>query len=249
MAMWMVAVTAPVQILAGDVHGLNTLEHQPVKVMAMEGHFESHPDGAPLILFGLPDQDARRVDYAVEIPKLSSLILKHDLDAPLAGLDTVPPDRQPPVAIVFWAFRIMVGIGMAMLGLGLWGLYARFRGRLHDWPALHRTALVMGPSGFVAVIAGWVTTEVGRQPYTVYGHLLTADSLSPVGAPAVLASLAAFVLVYVTVFGAGTVYILKLAAKGAVPHEPDPTAAPIRTAGITPAPAVEGGAPSLEVRP
>jgi cytochrome d ubiquinol oxidase subunit I len=248
MAMWMAALTAPVQIFLGDLHGLNTLEHQPVKVMAMEGHFESYPDGAPLILFGVPDEAERRVDWAVEIPKLSSLILKHDPDAPLAGLDTVPDDREPPVAIVFYAFRVMVGMGMLMLGLGLWSLYARWRGRLYDSPTLHRAAVAMGPSGFVAVIAGWITTEVGRQPYTVYGHMLTADSLSPVGGAAVLVSLVAFVVVYTAVFGAGTAYILKLVAKGARPHESDPSSAPIRTAGITPGPAIDAGLPRLEVR-
>ncbi|UVO50342.1 cytochrome ubiquinol oxidase subunit I [Sphingomonas sp. SUN019] len=237
MAMWMAALVAPVQIFAGDEHGLNTLKHQPAKVMAMEGHFDSHPDGAPLILFGLPNQAEKRVDYAVEIPKLSSLILKHDLDAPLAGLDTIPDDREPPVAVVFWSFRVMVGIGFAILGLGLWSLFARVRGKLYDWPWLHRAALTMGPAGFVAVIAGWITTEVGRQPFTVYGHLLTAQSHSPLAAPAVAASLTAFVLVYFAVFGAGTWYILKLMSAPAHPGESEPDATPTRTAGITPAPA------------
>ena len=167
MAMWMAALVGPVQIFVGDQHGLNTLEHQPAKVMAMEGHFQSHPDGAPLILFGIPDSAAKTVHYAIEIPKASSLILKHDPNAPLAGLDTIPDDEEPPVGIVFWSFRIMVGIGFAILGLGLWSLFARGRRRLYDWPWLHRAALCMGPMGFVAVIAGWVTTEVGRQPFTV----------------------------------------------------------------------------------
>ena len=131
MAMGMILVAAPVQIFIGDMHGLNTLEHQPAKVMAMEGHFESHPDGAPLILFGLPDREAATVHGAVEIPNLSSLILKHDPNAPLAGLDTIARADWPPVEIVFWSFRIMVGLGMAMLLLGLWGLYARLRKRLY----------------------------------------------------------------------------------------------------------------------
>src|SRR5690606_22509352 len=139
-------------------------------------------------------------DYAIEIPKLSSLILKHDANAPLAGLDTIPDDEQPPVGIVFWSFRIMVGLGLLMLGLGLFSLFARARKSLYDWPWLHRYALVMGPSGFVAVIAGWVTTEVGRQPYTVYNLLRTADSVAPLDAPAVATSLLAFVIVYFTVF-------------------------------------------------
>jgi len=237
MAMWMAALVAPVQIFAGDMHGLNTLEHQPVKIMAMEGHYQSHPDGAPLILFGIPNSAEKRVDYAIEIPKASSLILKHDLNAPLAGLDTVPDALEPPVPIVFWSFRIMVGLGFAMLGLGLWSLVARARKRLYDWPWLHRAAIVMGPSGFVAVIAGWVTTEVGRQPYTVYGHLLTAQSHSPLGAPAVAVSLIAFVLVYCAVFGAGIWYMLHLMRSPPRPGEAEPAHEPVRTAGITPAPA------------
>lgn len=246
MAMWMAVAATPVQIFLGDAHGLNTLEHQPVKVMAMEGHYDSHPDGAPLILFGIPNSAEKRVDYAVSIPKASSLILKHDPDAPLAGLDTVPDADEPPVAIVFWSFRVMVGLGFAMLGVGLWSLLARVRKGLYDWPWLHRAAVAMAPSGFVAVIAGWVTTEVGRQPWTVYGLLRTAQSAAPLDAPAVAASLIAFVVTYFFVFGAGTLYILKLMAKPPQPHESaDPLAGagPTRTAGITPAPAIEGGKP------
>jgi len=241
MAMWMAAIVAPIQIFAGDMHGLNTLEHQPAKVMAMEGHYQSHPDGAPLILFGIPDSAAKRVDYAIAIPKASSLILKHDADAPLRGLDTVPETDQPPVGIVFWAFRIMVGLGFAMVGLGMWSLLARLRGRLYDWRGLHRAALIMGPAGFVAVLAGWIVTEVGRQPFTIYGLLRTAQSASPLDAPAVGASLLAFVIVYFTVFGAGIWYLLRLAAKPPEAHESGPANGPIRSAGITPAPAVQGG--------
>ncbi|MBB4642419.1 cytochrome ubiquinol oxidase subunit I [Rhizorhapis suberifaciens] len=241
MAMWMAALVAPLQILAGDLHGLNTLEHQPAKIMAMEGHYESHPSGAPLILFGVPNSAEKRMDYAVEIPKASSLILKHDLDAPLAGLDTIPDDREPPVGIIFWSFRVMVGLGFAMLGLGLWSLAARLKGRLYDWPWLHRAAILLGPSGFVAVIAGWVTTEVGRQPWTVYGLLRTSNSVSPLAAPAVGASLVAFAIVYFSVFAAGTWYILKLMAKPPQPHESAPSEHPERSAGITPAPGLQGG--------
>jgi cytochrome d ubiquinol oxidase subunit I len=243
MAMWMAAVVAPIQIVAGDAHGLNTLEHQPAKVMAMEGHYQSHADGAPLYLFGVPDDKAQKLDYAIAIPKASSLILKHDPNAPLAGLDTVAPDKRPPVAVLFWSFRIMVGLGFLMAGLGLWSLWARWRGKLYDAPWLHRLAVAMGPSGFIAVIAGWVTTEVGRQPYTVYGLLTTAESRSPIAAPAVATSLVAFVLVYSAVFGVGIWYLLKLMASPPHPHESGPEKAPIRTAGITPAPQhVEGGA-------
>ena len=237
MAMWMAALVAPIQIIAGDEHGLNTLVHQPAKVMAMEGHFQSHPEGAPLYLFGIPDDKTQTLHYAIGIPKMSSVILKHDADAPLAGLDSIAPDKRPPVAILFWSFRIMVGLGFAMLALGAWSLIARARGRLYTSPWLHHAAVLMGPSGFIAVIAGWTTTEVGRQPYTVYGLLTTAESRSPIAAPAVGASLLAFVVIYTAVFGVGIWYLLKM--MHAVPHpheepmEPD-AHAPIRTAGPPP---------------
>ena len=239
MAMWMASIVAPLQIMAGDAHGLNTLEYQPAKVMAMEGHFESHPDGAPLILFGIPNSAEKRIDYAIEIPNASSLILKHDLHAPLNGLDTIAADKQPPVAVLFWSFRVMVGLGFAMLGLGIWSLILRWRGKLHHSAWLHRAAILMGPSGFIAVIAGWITTEVGRQPYTVYGLLSTAQSASPIQAAAVGTSLVAFVVVYFALFGAGTFYILRLMAKPPHPHESglEPSE-PIRAGGIMPAPAM-----------
>ncbi|AXI45270.1 cytochrome ubiquinol oxidase subunit I [Sulfitobacter sp. SK012] len=237
MAMWMLILVTPLQIVAGDFHGINTLEHQPVKVMAMEGHYDSHENGAPLILFGIPNAKEKRIDYSLEIPKLSSLILKHDLNAPLAGLDTVPDDEEPPVAVVFFSFRVMVGLGFAMLGLGLWGIIARFRGRLFAAPMLWRASVVMGPMGFVAVLAGWITTEVGRQPYTVYGLLRTSDSLSPIEAPAVAASLIAFIIVYFFVFGAGTFYILRMMGKSVqtVSAEKMRQEGPLRTASATPA--------------
>ncbi|HUF57114.1 MAG TPA: cytochrome ubiquinol oxidase subunit I [Thermohalobaculum sp.] len=237
MAMWMAALVAPVQIFLGDLHGLNTLEHQPAKVMAMEGHYQSYPDGAPLYLFGWPNEAERRLDWAVGIPKLGSLILKHDPNAPVDGLDTVPDDEEPPVMLVFWGFRIMVGIGFLMFGLGLWSLVARWRGTLYESRWLHRAALAMAPSGLVAVIAGWITTEVGRQPYTVYGHLRTVDSVAPIDAPAVGASLVAFVVVYFIVFGAGLYYLLQLMARPPDPAESEPedeVEGPTRSAGITP---------------
>jgi cytochrome d ubiquinol oxidase subunit I len=238
MAMWMAALVAPIQIVVGDFHGLNTLEHQPAKIAAMEGHFRDYPDGAPLILFGIPDSEAETVHAEVSIPKLSSLILHHALDAPVQGLSNYPRDERPPVGIIFWSFRIMVGLGFLMLGLGLFSLVARWRRRLYDWRWLHRFALAMGPAGFVAVIAGWVTTEVGRQPYVVYGLLRTRDAVSPIAAPAVSASLTAFVIVYFAVFAMGTWYILRLMRRPPHQGESEPEHVPIRTAGITPASAL-----------
>ena len=248
MAMWMAAIVAPIQIVVGDQHGLNTHKHQPAKVMAMEGHYESYPDGAPFYVFGWPNDREQRIDHALGIPKVGSLLLEHDLNGRIAGLDTIPDNEQPPAAIIFWSFRIMVGLGLLMLALGLWSLLARLRGRLYDWPALHRAALAMGPAGFVAVIAGWVTTEVGRQPYVIYGLMRTADAVSPIDAPAVSGSLLAFVLVYFAVFGAGSWYILKLMARPPHPGEEEPLEAPIRSAGITPSAALQrhGGEPHAE---
>ncbi|WP_315722573.1 MULTISPECIES: cytochrome ubiquinol oxidase subunit I [unclassified Bradyrhizobium] len=245
MAMWMAALVAPLQILVGDQHGLNTLEHQPVKIMAMEGHFESHKDGAPLYLFGWPDQEKGELKWALGIPKFGSLILKHQIDAPMAGLDTVPRKDWPPVPITFWSFRIMVGLGLLMLALGLFSLWERWRGRLYINRGLHRFAIAMGPAGFIAVIAGWVTTETGRQPFTVYGLLRTADSVSPLAAPAVGASLLAFIIVYFIIFAAGVLYILRLMAEPPHPGESGPSSEPpIRTAGVTPAAGVVQGAGS-----
>ena len=239
MALWMAAIVAPLQIVAGDLHGLNTLEHQPAKIAAMEGHFETRA-GAPLILFGWPDMEAERTRYAVEVPKLGSLILTHDWNGEVRGLKEWPREDRPNSTIVFWSFRIMVAAGFAMLALGIWSLVLRVRGRLFDQPWLLRAAIALGPSGIIAVLAGWITTEVGRQPYTVYGLLRTADSVSSVDAAAVGASLIAFIVVYFAVFGAGAFYMLRLMSKppthaesGLNPHEP------LRASGLMPGPIME----------
>jgi cytochrome d ubiquinol oxidase subunit I len=239
MAMWMAALVAPVQILAGDQHGLNTLEHQPIKVLAMEGDFDPSPDGAPLVLFGFPSERNATVRGRIAIPHMGSLILRHDPHAPLPGLTDYPRAHWPPVPIVFWSFRIMVGLGILMLSLGLWSLIARFRGKLYESRPLHRAALIMGPAGYLAVIAGWVTTEVGRQPYTVYGELLTAQSMSPLAAPAVASSLVVFALVYFAVFGMGVGYIVRMMGRLPTAQEVEPPHIPQHAAGITPASAVD----------
>ena len=239
MAMWMAVAVAPLQIAAGDFHGLNTLKHQPAKIAAMEGDFETQK-GAPLILFGIPDMDNEVTNYRLEIPRLGSLILTHDWNGEISGLKDFPRDKRPNAAIVFFSFRLMVGIGFAMLGLGLWSLVQRWRGALHESPWLHRAAVLMGPFGFVAVVSGWITTEVGRQPYTVYGHLTTAESVSPLSAAAVEGSLIAFVVIYFAVFGAGLFYILRLMAAAPGPHTQGvENSGPIRAAGITPAAALD----------
>jgi len=209
MAMWMAAIIAPLQIAVGDMHGLNTLEHQPAKVAAMEGHFETQK-GAPLILFGIPDMEAEETKYAVEIPKLGSLILTHQADGEIIGLKAFPKEDRPNALIVFWSFRIMVGLGTFMALIGLYSLWLRWRKKLYATPLFHKIVLLMGPSGFIAVLAGWTVTEVGRQPFTVYGLLRTAHSVSPIEAPAVATSLAIFVIVYFAVFGFGVYYILRM---------------------------------------
>ena len=238
MAMWMAACVAPLQILAGDQHGLNTVEHQPRKIAAIEGHYETQAR-APLILFGIPNSKEERMEYVVEIPYLGSLILTHTLDGVIRGMKEWPPSERPPMGIVFYAFRVMVGIGMLMLGLGLWSLWLRHRGRLYDAVWMHRAALWMGPSGFVAVLSGWIVTEVGRQPYTVYNLLRTADSASPIHAAAVATSLIAFVVVYFALFGAGVVYMLRLMRQAPdVTHDELPAHEPVRAAGILPASAL-----------
>ena len=241
MAMWMAIAVAPLQIAAGDTQGLNTLEYQPAKIAAMEGHFEANAEGPlPLTIFGIPDMEEARTRYAVDIPYLGSLILTHSLDGEIKGLKAFPRENWPNSALIFWTFRIMVAIGFAMLGLGVWSLWKRFRGTLYDSTWLQRAAILMGPSGFVAVICGWITTEVGRQPFTVYGLLRTAESHSPVAAAAVGTSLVAFIVVYFLLFGAGTFYILRLMSHEPTSLEEDTPHHPIRTAGITPGPAFEG---------
>lgn len=245
MAMWMAAIVAPIQIGMGDAHGLNTLKHQPMKIAAMEGSFEpSGPDGAPLILFGLPNMKEQRTDYKIEIPHLSSLILTHTWNGRVPGLNEVPAADRPFAPVVFWTFRVMVGIGFLMFGLGAWSLWARWRGSLFDSRWLHRAALVMSPAPIVAMLCGWMTTEIGRQPYTVYGVLRTADSISPIALPGVAASLAVFAVVYFVVFGAGIMVILRLMSHPPVAGEPGlDTDKPIRSAGIHPglSGAVPGG--------
>jgi cytochrome d ubiquinol oxidase subunit I len=236
MALWMAVLVAPLQLVAGDQHGLNTLAHQPAKIAAMEGHFDGH-GSVPLILFGLPDMAAAETKFAVAIPHLGSLILTHSWNGEVKGLAAWPRTEWPNVVILFFSFRIMVGIGFAMIGLGLWSLWHRWRGSLFAARSLQFAAVLMGPAGFVALLAGWFVTEAGRQPYTVYGLLRTADSVSPLAAPAVASSVAAFAIVYFAVFGTGIFYLVRMAGTPPQLHEPEMQAGvPTRSAAITPAP-------------
>lgn len=221
MATLMAAIVAPLQLVIGHEHGINTMEHQPVKVAAMEGNWD-HTTNAPLYLFGWPNQDKEATEFGVTLPGLASWVLTGSVHGKIPNLKEVPPQDRPPVAWVFWSFRVMVGIGMLMIGMGLVSAWAYFRKRLFHWTWLHRFWILMAPSGFVAILAGWFVTEIGRQPWTAYGVIRTIHSVSPaILGPQVAWSLLAFVVMYVFVFGAGTYYIFQLILKG-LPSGDDP---------------------------
>lgn len=213
MAVLMALFVAPVQIFIGDQHGLNTLKYQPVKVSAMEGIWDTEK-GAALNIIGFPDKEEEKTKYAVQIPYASSLILTHSLNGEIKGLKEWSKDERPPVATVFYSFRIMVGIGFLMVFTGIAGLYLYLKKRLYNAKWFQYWYMLMSPSGFIAVLAGWFVTEVGRQPYIVYNILRTADMASPVLGKYVFISLMAFVVVYAFVFGAGMYYILRLIKQG-----------------------------------
>lgn len=215
MATMMATFTAPTQLIIGDLHGINTLKHQPAKVAAMEGLWETKK-GVPLVLFAFPDQKARKNNFEISIPKAASLILTHDFDGEVKGLNDFPYDT-PPVAVVFYSFRLMVGLGLLMIAIGIVSSFAYFRGTLFTSNCLHKFWIMMTPSGFIALLAGWFVTEVGRQPWSAYGVLRTAESASPaILGPQVAWSLGAFIVMYTFVFGAGIYYIFKLIKKGMV---------------------------------
>lgn len=217
------AITVPTQIFVGDLHGLNAREHQPIKVAAMEAHWEHKPkgEGVPLVLFAVPNEAEERNDYEIAIPKVGSLILTHTMDGEILPLKAVPASERPPVKPVFYAFRVMVGLGMAMLLLVLASLWTWWRGRLYESKWVLNGWRTLTLSGFVAILAGWYVVEIGRQPYVVYGLLRTADAVSPtLAAASVMTSLIVYALVYAIVFGSGVWYLRKLIRKGPQPHEP-----------------------------
>lgn len=220
MAMWMLVIVAPIQAVIGDMHGLNTLEHQPAKIAAMEGHWQNEgKEGVPLIVFGMPDMEREETKWKIEVPRMGSLILTHSLNGTFAGLKEFPKEDRPNSPILFWSFRLMVGLGLLMILLGLISVWLRWRGRMEtSRPFLH-FALYMGPAGLVALLAGWMTTEVGRQPWVVYKVMRTADAVSPHGAPELTLTLIMFVVVYFAVFGTGIAYLLRLIRKGPVMSE------------------------------
>jgi len=210
----MAALVTPVQIYIGDLHGLNTLEHQPAKVAAIEGIWETEK-GAPLLLFALPDEKAEKNSMELKIPKLASILLTHSKDGEIKGLKEWPKEDRPPVAIVFWSFRAMVGMGALMLAIGIASAIQYFRGKLFDTRWLQAGWIMMIPSGFIALLAGWFVTEVGRQPYIVYGVMRTSETVSPaILGPQVAWSLLSFIVMYIFIFGAASYYIVQLIKKG-----------------------------------
>jgi cytochrome d ubiquinol oxidase subunit I len=221
MAILMMAIVAPIQVLAGHESGLVAHDHQPAKVAALEGWWTTRTQ-QPTVLIGFPNEAAQRNDLSLSVPGLGSAVNNVASNVEVRGLDSFPPADRPPVFIVFWAFRIMVAMGLAMIALGLWGGGNWLLGRV-DRAKWHQRALVIAaPSGFIAVLAGWIVAEVGRQPYVVYGVLRTADAVSPVPAGSVAFSLLAFIVAYAIVFSAGALYILRLIAKGPDSDEPEP---------------------------
>lgn len=203
--LWVLLVGGLIQVIAGDLHGQNTLRHQPQKVAAMEGSWRrpAAGEGQPMVLFGLPDPETRSNHYQLAIPHLGSLYLRHDWEGTIKSLTEFPADEIPHVPTVFFAFRLMVGLGVLMISVGIAGLVLRWRGRLYRSRRLQWASVAIAPAGFVALLAGWVVTESGRQPYTVYGLLKTADSLSPVPRELVAASSLGLLLAYAGVFGFG----------------------------------------------
>ena len=217
MAVGFIAIVAPLQALIGDLHGLNTAKHQPIKVAAMEGHWDGSEPG-DFHIVAWPNEKKERNDFAISIPRVASLLITHDPNGLFPGLKSVPPSDRPPVPLVFYAFRLMVLIGFAMIGTGLVGAWLWWRGRLFETGWFLRPAANVWWAGFVAVIAGWVVTESGRQPWVAYGILRTADAISPVPGGSVLTTLVLFVVVYGIIFSMGIYYINRLIHMGPMGH-------------------------------
>jgi cytochrome d ubiquinol oxidase subunit I len=234
MTLWLLTFLVPLQIILGDQHGLNTAEHQPAKLAAIEARWDTERS-FPLTLFAIPDPANETNRYAIDLPYLGSLILTHSLDGEIKGLKAFKPEDRPPVAIPFFAFRIMAGIGFLMLALVATSWWLRYRRRFFDSPWFLRACMAMGPAGFVAVLAGWATTEVGRQPWTVYGLLRTVDSTPPsLRGGDVLASLLAYMAVYLIIYPSAIFIAARLVRHG-------PAVAPVSGAPI------ESGRPSAPV--
>jgi cytochrome d ubiquinol oxidase subunit I len=227
MGLGMLAVLAPLQLIVGDLHGLNTRVHQPAKIAAMEAHWDGSKP-ADLVLFAWPDKKGERNLYEISIPKAGSLIITHDPNGLFPGLLQFKPELRPPVVPVFFMFRVMVGIGFLLIAIGLTGMYLWWRKRLFHTEWFLKPLGYCWPLGFMAILAGWMVTEIGRQPWVAYGILRTADATSPVTASVVAISLALFVLVYCVVFSIGVLYIARMLRKGPQIAPIEPQALPNR---------------------
>ena len=230
---YVAAALIPLQIIAGDFHGLNTLKHQPAKIAAMEGIWETER-GAPVLLFGMPNEKTRSNDYALRVPKVASLILTHELDGEIKGLNEFK-GKHPPVAPLFWGFRIMVGVGMLMLVVS-WFSAWRLKKKNEPGQWLARALVAMSFSGWVATVAGWYVTEIGRQPYLVYGVLKTADAASAVPSGMIATTFAMYLLLYVLLTIAYVSVVFHMARKAQFPNATPPQEAPL--AGSTPTPII-----------
>lgn len=217
MALGMIILLAPLQLFIGDMHGLNTAEYQPVKIAAIEAHWDSSKP-APLLLFALPDEEAEQNHAEIGFPNLASLIITHDPDGLFPGLKDFPAEDRPPILPVFISFRVMVATGMLLIAIGLIGGVLWWRGKLFTSLWFLRPLQYVWPLGFIAILAGWMTTEVGRQPWLAHHLLRTVDATSPVPAGSILVSLSLFILVYGVVFSAGIYYINRLIYKGPEPE-------------------------------
>mgnify|MGYP006422403641 CR=1 FL=1 len=231
MSLWLLLIIAPAQAVVGDFHGLNTLEHQPTKIAAMEGNWETR-QGIPMLLFALPDQENQTNHFEIGIPKLASYILTHDWNGEVPGISEQPRDQQPAVAIVFWSFRVMVGIGLLMIAFAFAGLWLRWRGELYNQPLYLKGLSWMIGAPFIAVLSGWFVTEIGRAPWLVYGMMTQAEGLTPslTGGMA-LFTLIGYIVVYALVFTAGIYYLTRIVHAG-MEHdeadEPSETERPMR---------------------
>lgn len=241
LALWLALVLTPLQIVLGDLHGLNTRAYQPMKVAAIEARWETGRH-VPLTLFAWPDMMEERNEAAIDIPALGSLILTHEWNGEVKGLKEVPPADRPYVPLPFFAFRLMVGIGVLLLGIALMGAYLRWRGRLCDTKWFSVVCAFSSPLGFIAVLAGWTVTETGRQPWLVYGRLRTADAAAPVAAHAVATSLVLFVIVYLVLLAAFFLYAGRLVFRGPSVQPPaEPPAATRPGLDAAPARLLPGG--------
>jgi cytochrome bd ubiquinol oxidase subunit I len=227
MGLGMAVVLAPLQLLIGDSHGLSAERYQPAKIAAVEAHWDGSEPGA-FVFFAIPDEANETNRFEIAVPNLGSFLITHSFTGLFPGLKDFAATDRPPVAIPFFAFRLMVGLGLIMIALAVWGTVQWLRGRLEDSPLFLRLASWAWPIGFVAVISGWTVAEVGRQPWVATGILRTADAASPVAPASVGVTLVLFLLVYFAVFGTGIVYINRMIRKGPTPERPPPEGVPSR---------------------